>query len=230
MHDARPAAPPARSHSRTERLARTPPWLLRATVLLGLFFLVLAIRVRSTVGPLGLDRWVSQHLVPPDGNGIVTAHVPAAWIADVGAPTFVWVMTAVTLAWAVRGRDWHGAFLAVAGPALAYVCVESLLKPIVARRISGDNQVFVFPSGTVSLVTASGVVTVVLVSRWFGRARAVLAAALLCGVVLVTCLAVIALGWHYATDAIGGVVVGGAVVLAVAWLSSAAKGAVRGQS
>jgi membrane-associated phospholipid phosphatase len=173
------------------------------------------------VGPLGVDEWVAQHVVRrlPRGNGHAGAEY--GWIARMGAPSVVGVTTLLALAWALRQRDLPGGLLAVIGPGLAFVLAEMVIKPLVARRIHAQDLVFVFPSGTVTVVAASVAAIVVLVHRWAGPARALLAAVVLSVLPLISCVAVVALGWHYATDVIGGLAVGGAVVLAVAGLLAA---------
>ena len=175
-----------------------------AIVCLAAVVLVLAFRLRSLVGPLGVDTWVGRHLVArlPDGRG--RSGDLYGWIAWVGAPGFVGAVTTFALLRAARRRDLAGGLLAVVGPGLAFVLAEVVLKPLVARRMHPKDLIFIFPSGTVAVVAAAAAATVILVKRWSGRARATMAAPVLGAIVLVVGVAVVEVGWHYATDVIGG--------------------------
>jgi hypothetical protein len=185
-------------------------------LVLVLLVVVLAVRLRYTVGPLGVDVWVARHVVwrLPRGTGLAKGRYD--WIARVGAPGFVAATTTLTLVWARRRRDLTGALLALVGPGLAFAATELVIKPAIARKMHRDDLLFIFPSGTVAVVAASAAATVVLVNRWAGRVPATLTAVALCAAVAVECVAVVEVGWHYATDVVGGLAVAGAAVLAVA--------------
>jgi membrane-associated phospholipid phosphatase len=184
--------------------------------LLLVLVVVLAVRLRSTVGPLGVDAWVARHLVGRLPGGHTEAGKPYGWIARFGAPGFVFVLTTLAVLWAVRRRDLLGGLLAVIAPGLALVLAEVVIKPVVARKINASDVIFVFPSGTVAVVVACVASTVVLVYRWFGRARATAAGVALGVIGLIVSVSVVEVGWHYATDAIGGLAVGGIAALAAA--------------
>jgi len=186
-----------------------------------LLVVVLAVRLRYTVGPLGVDVWVARHVVWRLARGSSLAKGRYDWIARVGAPAFVAAATTLTLGWARRRRDLPGALLAVVGPGLAFAATELVIKPAIARKMHSDDLIFVFPSGTVAVVAASAATTVVLVNRWAGRMAAALAAAALCAVVALECVAVLEVRWHYATDVIGGLAVAGSAVIAVAEIVAA---------
>lgn len=98
----------------------------------------------------------------------------------------------------------------LAGPALAVVVTEQVAKPLVGRHLDvlGGNS---YPSGTVTAVTALAVVAVLVAPR-FLRPLAALAGL---AAVAATTAAVIALRWHFPTDALGGICVGGGTVLVV---------------
>ena len=145
------------------------------------------------VGPLGVDEWVAQNLVARLPRGSHHAEAGYGWIARVGEPSVFGVMTTVALGWALRRRDLPGGLFAVVGPGFAFVLAEIVIKHLVARRIHAEDFMFVFPS----------------------------AAIVFSPVLLAVCIAVVALGWHYATDVIGGLALGGAVVLAVAGILAA---------
>jgi membrane-associated phospholipid phosphatase len=206
----------AQSGMRQPRGFLPQSWSLVGSAVLVLVVVALAIRVRAMTGPLPVDTWVSHDVVgrvPWDELIVGPTH---DWIARVGARLFVGVMMIVTFAWALRHRDGYAALFAVVGPGLAFITAEAVIKPVVARRMPGADQSFVFPSGTVTVVSASAAATVVLVYRWAGVRLAVLSAIALAVVPLLMCLMVVVLHWHYATDAFGGLALGGAVVLALA--------------
>jgi len=124
-------------------------------------------------------------------------------------------MTAVLVLVCVLRRRYRGAALLVIAIPAASVIAERLLKPLVGRTALGFLS---FPSGhatgTFALATA---ITVLLagaprVSRAVRLAAAVIAFA----VASVVAAAMIALGFHYFTDAIGGAAVGIGTVLATA--------------
>ena len=124
-------------------------------------------------------------------------------------------MTAVLVLVCVLRRRYRGAALLVIAIPAASVITERLLKPLVGRTALGFLS---FPSGhatgTFALATA---ITVLLagaprVSRAVRLAAAVIAFA----VASVVAAAMIALGFHYFTDAIGGAAVGIGTVLATA--------------
>ncbi|WP_158894362.1 phosphatase PAP2 family protein [Amycolatopsis anabasis] len=107
-------------------------------------------------------------------------------------------------------RDWTAAALAVGGPALAVAANTWLLKPLFERYNDGH---LAYPSGhTVSLVS---VLTVLTLLARPGLAKAVVPAF---GTLLVLAAGtgMIGLGYHYATDVIGGVLFAVAAVLALA--------------
>lgn len=149
-------------------------------------------------GPLPGDQWV-QSVLRGRGLGAVEG------ITSLGSPTALVVGVAILAVVALRlGRPRVAA--CVVGPLLATSLAELVLKPGVGRRLQG---VFTFPSGTVvvvaALATAAGLA---LPSR--ARWGASVAGALLTALTAAT---VVALHWHYATDAVAGAVWGSGVVL-----------------
>jgi undecaprenyl-diphosphatase len=124
-------------------------------------------------------------------------------------------MTAVLVLVCLLWRRYRGAALAAISIPAAAVITERLLKPLVGRTALGFLS---FPSGhatgTFALATA---ITVLLagaprVPRAVGLAAAVIAFA----VAAVVAAAMIALGFHYFTDAVAGADVGIGTVLATA--------------
>src|SRR4051794_1206597 len=125
-------------------------------------------------------------------------------------------MVLLTLLCAVR-RRWRAAALVVLGPSVAVVLTEYILKPLVGRHI---GYALSFPSGHTTGAFAIAVTSVVLlldnqrVHHTLRIALAVLAVILAAGVAA----AVVGLGYHYTTDAVGGFCVALGAVLGVAVL------------
>ena len=124
-------------------------------------------------------------------------------------------MTAVLVLVCVLRRRYRGAALLVIAIPAASVIAERLLKPLVGRTALGFLS---FPSGhatgTFALATA---ITVLLAGApRVSRAVRLVAAVIAFAVASVVAAAMIALGFHYFTDAIGGAAVGIGTVLATA--------------
>jgi membrane-associated phospholipid phosphatase len=161
--------------------------------------LVVGFTVHRHPGPDALDRWIFS-AVGPAPHSSVMIHA-----TDLGAVP-VAVGGSVLAALVAVGRDRRTALACLVGPGLALVLVEWVLKPTVARYYFG---VLSFPSGTITAVAALVTAWVVAVPRWL-RVPVVLA-----GAALVTWagVAVIALRWHYPSDALAGGAFGVGVVL-----------------
>jgi membrane-associated phospholipid phosphatase len=124
-------------------------------------------------------------------------------------------LTAVLVLVCLLRRRYRGAaLLAISIPAAA-VITERLLKPLVGRTALGFLS---FPSGHATGAFALATAITVLLTGAPGVPRAVrLAAAVIAyGVAAAVAAAMIALGFHYFTDAIGGAAVGTRTVLATA--------------
>ena len=93
------------------------------------------------------------------------------------------------------------------GPVLAVAVAELVMKPAVGRKFEG---VLCFPSGTVVAVAALATVAALAAPAAWGWSVTAVGAA---GVAL-TALAVVALGWHYPSDALAGAATGTGTVLA----------------
>jgi undecaprenyl-diphosphatase len=126
-----------------------------------------------------------------------------------GSPTFVGVAALALALWRLAKRDLTGAALAVLAPLLAGALTDFVAKPLIDRRIHGG---LAFPSGHVTGATALAAVAVALAVRQWGwrAAWAALPAAL---VPLGVSAGVVRAGFHYATDAVGGIAMGTAAVL-----------------
>jgi hypothetical protein len=169
-------------------------------VLVGLVVLA-ALWFRHHPGPVFVDRW-GFSLVHPDPRN-------TTWIRVTDLRSLpVLVAGSVLAAVVVLARDRLRAVACLVAPALAVALTEYVVKPAIARRYS---EVLTFPSGSTTAVGALATAWVLAVPR---RLRLVVAAvaAFLVGL---ECIAVVALQWHFPTDALGGAVVGAGVVLLV---------------
>jgi undecaprenyl-diphosphatase len=135
-----------------------------------------------------------------------------AWLGDRPAIAgMAGVLILVCLLW----RRYRGAaLLAISIPAAA-VITERLLKPLVGRTLLGFLS---FPSGhatgTFALATA---ITVLLAgARSVPRAVSLTTEVIAFAVAAAVAAAMIALGFHYFTDAVAGAAVGTGTVLAIA--------------
>jgi membrane-associated phospholipid phosphatase len=120
------------------------------------------------------------------------------------------VIAALVSFWQDRAR----ALTCLVAPAVAVFVTEWVAKPLVGRRVSvvggvvGGNS---YPSGTVTAAAALALVLVLAAPR---LARPILAFPAVC-VVGAVCAAVVAMRWHYPTDALGGLCVGVGTVLVI---------------
>jgi membrane-associated phospholipid phosphatase len=137
-----------------------------------------------------------------------------AWLGDLPA---IAGMAAILIAACLLWRRYRGAaLLAISIPAAA-VITERLLKPLVGRTSLGFLS---FPSGHATGTFALATAITVLLAGAPGLPRAVrlAAAAIAFAVASLVAAAMIALGFHYFTDAVAGAAVGTGTVLATALL------------
>jgi undecaprenyl-diphosphatase len=125
------------------------------------------------------------------------------------------VMTAILVLICLLRRRYRGAALAVISIPAAAVITERLLKPLVGRTLLGFPS---FPSGHATGTFAVATAITVLLAGVPRAPRTVrLATAVIAYVVAAAVAAtMIALGFHYFTDAAGGAAVGTGTVLAAA--------------
>lgn len=105
-------------------------------------------------------------------------------------------------------RDRARAIACLVGPVVAVLVTEWVAKPLVGRHLTvlGGNS---YPSGTVTAATGVMLALALAAPRLL-RPTLALAAVL---VVVAVCAAVVAMRWHYPTDALGGICVGGGSML-----------------
>ncbi|HMC68201.1 MAG TPA: phosphatase PAP2 family protein [Mycobacteriales bacterium] len=139
--------------------------------------------------------------------------------ARLGSPTVVVGGAAVlALLCVVARRPKAAMFALVAAPAAGFV-TEYVLKPTVHRE--QHVNALLFPSGHTTGAFALALTVVVLLlphegTRMLSAIARLLVAVAALAVAAVVAVAVVALGWHYVTDAIGGVVTAVVVVLGAA--------------
>jgi membrane-associated phospholipid phosphatase len=129
-------------------------------------------------------------------------------VADLGSTAVFLAGTGLCAAVAMW-RDRARALACLVGPLCAVLVTEHVAKPLVARHgvLGGDS----YPSGTVTAVAALAA-ALLLVSPRLLKPLSALAGAL---AVLAVSVAVIGLRWHFATDAVGGALVGAGAVFTV---------------
>ncbi|MGD0881410.1 MAG: phosphatase PAP2 family protein [Acidimicrobiales bacterium] len=152
-------------------------------------------------GPTFLDRWGFSWIHPALSN---------TWwqhITYVRTMSFL-VATSILSALVVVTRDRWRALALLFGPFTATMLTEGVLKPVIGRRYA---EVYSFPSGTTTLVGAAATAWVIAVPRKI-RLAVVVVAAFCAGL---ECMAVVALQWHYPTDAVAGVAFGAGIVLLI---------------
>jgi membrane-associated phospholipid phosphatase len=191
---------------------------------------VIGLRVAHTSGPLHVDQLgarvvdssrVAGDLARHHLGGLDTRRTfhRLVWL---GSPQFVGVAVAALALWRVVKRDLTAAAVAAFAPLLAGALTEWVAKPLIGRRMSATGHAFAFPSGHVTGAAALAAVVVALAVRQWGRRAAWVAipAALL---PLGVSAGVVHAGFHYATDAVGGIAMGFASVLLVVVTISAVE-------
>lgn len=152
-------------------------------------------------GPTPIDR-LGLSSIPLESHSSFFLVVVAS-----GDPLALVVGAALGCLIVVRS-DARRALAFLVGAAVAGATTQYVLKPLVAREIGGG---FSYPSGHTTGVAALATILVLIVAaRW--RWLALLFGGVLVGAVAV---GVVALGWHYPTDALGGIAVGVGSVLGV---------------
>jgi membrane-associated phospholipid phosphatase len=192
------SAPSATAETTPGRPGR--PQAIAGLILVG-WTLVAGVAVHRHPGPNGLDRWGFSALGPSLHSSVLIR------ITDLGGFT-VLAGGSVLAALVVVSRDRWRAVACLCGPALAAVLVEWLIKPMVGRRYL---EVLTFPSGSVTAVAALATAWVLAVPGWLRVAVSAAGSV----VVVAMMVAVVALRWHYPSDALAGAAFGVGVVLSV---------------
>jgi membrane-associated phospholipid phosphatase len=149
------------------------------------------------------------------------------WFIDMTTLRYPWVIVvgAMVAAAVTFPRDRPRSLACLAGPPLALLACELVAKPMVGRTLGGTLS---YPSGsTVGAAALGAVVVLATPARW--RLLAVIAGATYA---IWIAVAVVALRWHYPTDAIAGLAFGVGVVVLVdgaSWLVFGRRGRTQGR-
>ena len=197
----------------------------------GLYTLVgvLAVRVRGGTAPLRVDRAISDAVDSARlGNAVAGARIPALWphgllgqLVGVGFPLGATTVALALACFAWVRRDLRGLALSVAGPALAVVMTDIVLKPLVDRHIAAGG--LAYPSGHAAGAAAVSALALVLLHRWRGWRSTAWLAPLAAALPAAMGLALVRLAFHYPTDIVGGAALGVATVVALAVLLDAER-------
>ncbi len=144
------------------------------------------------------------------GLGYLVPQSRSAWFTDVNRlryPAVIILGAALSAAVCVRRDRWR-ALACLIGPPLALATAELVAKPLVGRTLGGSLS---YPSGsTVGAAALATVAVLAVAPRW--RTVAIVAASVYAMWVTVS---VIALQWHFPTDAVAGLCFGVGAVLVV---------------
>jgi len=178
-------------------------------------------RTETLVGVISVSAVVLSGIVlhaHPGGNAVdrigfalrsPAPHSPifraVAWLGTPVALVAGAVAAASTARWITRRSRWRS-LACLIGPLLAVGLDQLVLKPVVGRRYLGELS---YASGSVTVVAGLATAWVLAVPA---RCRPVVTAA---GALAVAAMvtAVVALQWHFPSDALAGVALGGGVVL-----------------
>jgi hypothetical protein len=160
-----------------------------------------ALYFRWRPGPIFLDHWGFSLVHPAVGN--------STWkrVTDLRTVS-VLVAGSILAALIVVARDRWRALACLVAPISAVLLTEYVLKPVIARRYA---EVLSYPSGTTTVVGSLAMAWIIAVPTRIRPVMAVIGAF----IVGLECMAVIALQWHFPSDALAGVVFGAGMVLLV---------------
>lgn len=184
---------------------------------------------------LGVLGWHFAHAPATNvADTVVSAHVKARLAAHphlvstasrLGSPAVVIVGSVMlSLLCLLVRRPRAAVFALVAAPA-AGALAELVLKPLVHR--AQHVNALLFPSGHATGAFALALTVVVLLlphehTRLLAALGRLIVGVAALGVASVVAVAVVALGWHYVTDAVGGLVTAVVVVVGLAAVVDAA--------
>ncbi len=194
------SSPAARTAARTSPRGRSATVEIVVGAVLILVTVAVGSRWADRSAPNRVDRWVFDRI--GDSNSWMVT-----WVTYLRYPAVIIAGALVVAALTVR-RDRIRAVACLIGPILALGTSELLVKPAVGRTFDG---LFSYPSGsTVGAAALAAAVMIATPARW--RAVTVVLAS---AYALWMTVAVIALRWHYPTDALAGLAYGLGTVLVV---------------
>jgi undecaprenyl-diphosphatase len=167
--------------------------------------------VATLVAAALLHRYPGPNTVDRAGAALVPVAIHSrflkaiSWLGTLPA-LLIGSIGAALLAWHTGGRDHRRAIACLFGPSIAVALNEWAIKPLVGRYYQGELS---FASG--SVVVVAGVATAWILAARSSARPGVAAVGMV--VVLLMVVAVVALQWHYPSDALAGVTLGVGVVL-----------------
>jgi membrane-associated phospholipid phosphatase len=195
-----------------------PPSLRRAAS--GLVVACIAVVVALGIAYHGQSHggWLDAVLDPRIQHAFGRFSRTLDFLADTGSILPVTLMVAALALACVATRRWTGAVLVVVAEPVAIVLTEYVLKPAIGRTMGASS--LSFPSGHATAMFALAVTVAILLAdpprqRWPAAVRALVVLAALVFAAAVA-LAMVTIGAHYITDAIGGAAVGTGTALACA--------------
>jgi membrane-associated phospholipid phosphatase len=193
------------------RPARRLAWALAAACAVVVAVLGAAVAHQSQAGYLdaGIDASIKARLA---------SHLGAAMtLVDLGDPAEATIICAVVVVACLALRRFRAALLMAVAVPLASAITELALKPAFGRTLGGE---FSFPSGHETGVSAISVSLIVLLTgptlRWLPAALRWVLAALVAATMASVAICLVAVGYHYFTDTIGGACVGTGTVMLTA--------------
>lgn len=196
-----------------------------AACLAALAFVSLTAMVWRANAAVGLDRFAEQYGGGPGKRGLLGNHAQlAVWAESIGSPMHVALGASAIVALAALWRDWVMAVVALLAPLGSFALTEFVAKPIINQPIPFGGRSY--PSGHGAGVAAVVAAALIIVyGRWGGAAAALLAPFALT-IVTAVGLGVLALDFHhYATDVVGGALLGATLALALTvMLTEAGRG------
>lgn len=211
----------------SRRLAARPGWFAAGALVAFAVLLAVGLHYAGRGSPGALDRHVDDWL-----SARFDSHLGVAlFLADLGntQPVLVTALVLVVVELGVGQR--RGVVLAVLAPLLSAVLTEAVFKPAFHRThyVLYDPG-YSYPSGHTAAAGTMLLVIAVLVPPLVPRrvGLAVVAGCLLLGVAVAAGL--VAAGYHYATDTVGGAALAVAVVLGLSVTLDRAARAIRTRS
>jgi undecaprenyl-diphosphatase len=185
----------------------------------------LALTFAGQARPDGLDAAVDAHV----RSGLGQFDEQLRLLAKLGGQVPFAVLTAMLILACLATRRWRGAALAGLAVPGAVVLTEYVLKPLVGRTIlSGYNC---YPSGhTTAMFALAATCAVLLAGPACPRLPGTVRMLLILGAALVAAgvaASMVARGYHYFTDTVGGTAVGVGAALLTALVIDWAAGALR---
>ena len=198
---------------------RTRAWPVLATCVLVIATLGLLLRRQSR--PDGLDSVVDTATV-----GSFSGHQGILpWLALPGSTIPLIVVSLAIAAGCLFARRPNGVVLAVTAVPVTAFLDDTVLKHLVDRTHLGQLS---FPSGhaasAMTLATVLGLLLHDPARRTVTRLARAALVAVACTVTALVAVGVIGLRWHYFTDTVGGVALGTATVLSLAFLIDVVSG------